>query len=343
MGGSLRRVPTQNNVPWHSRPAPGGCRQAGAGRADPVHTRDPRRSQGCDSPGPPARARVGDAARGMDRALGIRIVTAAELGDPGRLEALARRVFGDGDRPAGWFDRKLRREQVDLRLSPVAVAAGAEARDPDAWLGYVLVGTPGSLGDAVRTAGTGVVPRARGRGLGGRLLADAVERCASAGRRRMQILAEAEVTPFYARHGFSLVTPTVTALGFARGTAEPPPLEPPGPWRALERGEHEPVAWLPEAWEGTELAARHGLSWSSAWGPARAWLSREGVAWLVQRLVAPERGDALPALADALLRRLPAGAPVLLPLLPAEAPVTRELLASGWAPAQRGALLDRPL
>lgn len=293
--------------------------------------------------GLPRHAALGDAARGMAHASEVRIATAAELGDPERLESLARRVFGDGDRPAGWFHRKLRREQVDPQLSPVAVRTDVDPQDPAAWLGYVLVGTPPSLHPAVRTAGTGVVPHAHSRGLGGRLLAAAAELCARAGHRRMQILAEADATAFYLRHGFSLVTPTVTALAFARGPAPSTAAEPPAPWRALEPGEHEPVAWLPEAWEGTEPTARRGLAWSTPRGPAHAWLSREGTAWLVQRLVAPEPSDPLPALADAILQRLPAGAPVLLPLLPAEAPTTRELLTAGWAAAQRGALLDRSL
>jgi GNAT superfamily N-acetyltransferase len=278
----------------------------------------------------------------MRRAPQPRTIAAAELGDPSRLEILARRVFGDGDRPPGWFHRKLRREHVDPRLSPVAVAADADPHDPAAWLGYVLVGTPGSLGDAVRTAGTGVIAKARGQGLGARLLGAAIELAASAGHRRMQILAQAEVASFYVRHGFTVVMPTVTALAFARGTGSSP-LELPPPWRALEPGEHEPVAWLPEAWEGTELAARHGLSWTTAHGRATAWLSREGVAWLVQRLVAPTRSAGLAALADEILQRLPASEPVLLPLLSAAAPATRELLATGWTSAQRGVLLDRSL
>jgi GNAT superfamily N-acetyltransferase len=270
----------------------------------------------------------------------VTLVPASTLGDPARLEALARRVFGDGDRPAGWFERKLRREHVDPRLSPVAMTAGADPRDPAAWLGYVLVGTPPSLRPAARTAGTGVVPSARGHGLGGRLLAAAVELSTRAGHRRLEILAQAEVAPFYARHGFRPVMDTVTALAFARAAAPPP--GPAAPWRALAPHEHAPVGWLPEAWEGTEIAARHGLAWQTAAGPATAWLSREGVAWLCQRLVAPS-GVPLPALAAALLERLPAGAPVLLPLLPASAPSTRALWAAGWTAAQRGVRLDRPL
>ncbi len=269
----------------------------------------------------------------------VQIVLASALGDPRGLEALARRVFGDGDRPAGWFERKLRREHVDPRLSPVAVRAGADARDPAAWVGYVLVGTPPSLRPAVRTAGTGVVAAARGAGIGGRLLAAAAELAAGAGHRRMEVLAEAAVAPFYRRHGLVPVGATVTALGFGCGG-------PPGPaprWRSLAAGEHAPVQWLPEAWHGTEPAARGGLEWSTPAGRATAWVSREGTAWLVHRVVAP-RAATLPTLAAALLRRLPAPDPVLLPLLPADAPATRELLqATGFTAAQRGVLLERSL
>lgn len=277
----------------------------------------------------------------MEGLLEIRTITAAELGGLARLEGLARRVFGDGNRPAGWFERKLRREHVDPRLSPVAVAAGGDPHDPAAWLGYVLVGTPPSLGDAVRTAGTGVVPLVRGRGVGGRLLVAAMELARDAGHRCMQILAEAEAVPFYARHGFETVTATVTALSFARGPGREP-AAPPRSWRALGPGEQAPVEWLREAWEGTEASARHGLGWQATHGRVTAWLSREGTAWLVQRLVAPA-GEPPTALAESILARLPAGAPVLLPLLPADAPATHELLASGWVVAQRGALLRRSL
>lgn len=271
-----------------------------------------------------------------------RIVTAAELPEVEQLEGLARRVFGEGDRAPGWFRRKLVRECVDPRLSPVAVRAGAALDDPQGWLGYVLVGAPPSRGDAVRTAGTGVHPEARGRGLGGRLLHAAAQLATAAGFGRMELWAEAAVEPFYLRHGFGRVMATVTALGFARGAPPHPALLPPPPWRALDPGEHEVVAWLPEAWTGTERSSRHGLSWATTEGEATAWLSREGIAWLAQRVVAP-RVATLPTLATALLERLPTPAPVLLPQLPESAPATRTLWSVGFGPVQRAVLLERRL
>jgi len=270
-----------------------------------------------------------------------RIVPADSVGDPACLEGLARRIFGEGDRPAGWFARKLRRERVDPTLSVVAIRAGAEARDPAAWLGYVLVGRPPSLGDAVRTAGTGVDPTERGRGLGSHLLRAAMKRSREAGFTRMQVLADLRVLPFYLRHELAIVHRTVTVLGFSRGQ-QPCILALSRPWDALAREERELVAWLPEAWEGTDLAARRTITWTEAGQRTTAWISREGVAWLVHRLVAPSAASPA-AIGAALLNRLDPGDPVLLPLLPETAPATRALLQSGWVSAQRSVLLVRTL
>ncbi|MEM9460676.1 MAG: GNAT family N-acetyltransferase [Myxococcota bacterium] len=266
-----------------------------------------------------------------------RIVPARTLGDPRRLEPLARQIFGPGDRPAGWFSRKLRRERVDPDLSPVAIEADAPAHDPAGWLGYVLVGTPPSRGDAVRTAGTGVQPRARGQGVGGRLLETVIRWSRDAGYRRVELLAEHATLPFYRRHGFSSRHPTVTAVAFGHGTRTA--WVPPPPWGELGPQEHEPVAWLPETWAGTERTHRRGLRWPTRAGPVTAWISQEGVAWLVQRLVAP-RSVPLTYLAATLRAQIPLAAPLVLPLLPADAPQTRALLDMGWSVAQRGALLE---
>lgn len=275
----------------------------------------------------------------------VRIELAQALPDLRVLEPLARRVFGRGDRPAGWFGRKLRREQVRAELSALAVRAEAAVEDPEGWLGYVLVGTPASLGDAARTSGTGVVPAARGRAIASRLL-DAVARaCRDAGYRRLQLLAEARLVPFYRRRGFDAGRPTVTALGFATGDGPGRGRDgfgPARPWRPLEPGEHTRVAWLPEAWAGTEAPARRSCAWNHAGTQVTAWISREGQAWLVQRLVS--RGPAtLATIAAGLLARLPRASPVLLPLLPADDPQTRALLDDRFVAAQRGSLLERLL
>ena len=73
-------------------------------------------------------------------------------------------------------------------------------------------------------------------------------------------------------------------------------------------------------------------------GAARVWCSREGAAWLVHRLTCP---IALPLqrAANILLNRLPDGVPVLLPDLTDDTPPTLAILDSGWAAAQRGAML----
>ncbi len=270
-----------------------------------------------------------------------RIVPLSQLGDPLRLEPLARRIFGDGDRPAGWFGRKLRREWVDAALSPVAMPADTTDDDLGAALGYVLVGTPLSRGDAVRTAGTGVDPRARGTGLGARLLDAAAQWVAQAGYQRIELLADEAVRSFYEHRGFSRVRATVTTLAFGR-CEDDDRLCRASPWRTPQPHEHAPVTWLPETWDGTEPAARAGLRWEESAGTVHAWLSREGTAWLVQHLVAPV-DLSLTVLAAALLERLPAGAPVLLPLLPADDAATAQLLESEWSAIQRGALMEREI
>lgn len=283
--------------------------------------------------GPPA---------GQPRARGetVRIVSAAELGGAARLQGLAEQVFGAGDRPRGWFTRKLRRERVDDALSVVAVDPAHPTEDPAGWLGYVLVGVPPSLGDRARTSGTAVVSQARGRGVATELLNAASGRCRDAGIRHLQLLAEAAVLPFYLQRGFRLVHPTMTALSFGRATAASLTSAP--AWDSPTEAQHELVAWLPEAWSGTDAEARRGCEFEVEGRSVQAWLSREGVAWLVQRIVASE-GAPLPSIAGGLLDRLPHGAPVLLPLLNADAPSSAALLDAGWVAAQRGALVERSL
>ena len=125
-----------------------------------------------------------------DAAARWRIVTVAELGAPVRLAALAESIFGARNRPSGWFARKLKRECVDPRLSSLALTADRDPTDPTSWLGYVLVGTPSSLGGAARTAGTGVLASARRRGIASALIEAAADNVRNVGKTQLQLLAE---------------------------------------------------------------------------------------------------------------------------------------------------------
>jgi len=280
-----------------------------------------------------------------------RIVPASEVGGPQRLQPLAERIFGEKNRPQGWFRRKVARESVDAELSMVALREDAilDVTDPSAWCGYVLVGTPPSLSGAARTAGAGVVPEARGFGIGGRLLEAACEAAACTGCRTVLTLASDDTVAFYSARGFAHVRETVTALAFARGgTAEalreaPTAWTPPGV--VLGTTHVEACAWLEEAWEGTESFLRHTLAIALSHG-LQAWLhlSREGAAFLSHRLLVPcarpLRENISKVMADLLLR-LPAERPVLITGLDPAVEATRDLVEDGWDVVQRGHVMAR--
>lgn len=267
------------------------------------------------------------------------VVPASEVGDVVRLEALARDVFGPGQRPQGWFARKLRREHVDPALSRVAVASGCAPQDAGAWLGYVLVGTPPSLGTAARTAGTGVLARARGHGIASALLDAAAQATAASGRAHLELVAEAPTEAFYRARGFVVVRRLVTVLEFGRGA-------PPGR-RIAAASAHEDEdgateldlgsALLPEAWHGTEATARHCIRTAGA----RARITDEGRAALVHGVGADDRVS-LDAALDEVLDALAPARPALLAMLDEVSPITARLQSRGWSPVQRGTLLRRP-
>ena len=279
----------------------------------------------------------------------VRIVPLDTLPQPRRLATVAEAVFGAGQRPDGWFARKLRRECVDTSLSPVAIDPDRDPDDVLGWLGYVLVGTPPSLGHAVRTAGTGVLESARGAGIGGALLSRAAYLAAAAGYGELQLLSAPERVSFYVRHGLAVSEERVTLVRPSvgpRDAALPGPL----PWDGLgqARGSDVLVQWLPEAWAHTEAGVRHTVALPHGF----AHVSDEGRALLVHRCVAS--GDP-PAVLQSLLERLPGGRPVLLPLLPvspADPPsplsdrvstITSTLREHGWHPIQAATLLRRRL
>jgi GNAT superfamily N-acetyltransferase len=262
------------------------------------------------------------------------VVAAREVGGAARLESLALAVFGPGDRPAGWFARKLRRECVDEDLSSVAVATGVDPATPRAWLGYVLVGAPPSASPTVRTAGTGVRPNARGRGIGTALLARVRAAAAERGAGPIELFADPPTLPFYRAFGFVPVASLVTLRGHGQGRDQAR-RAPAGAaaWSSVS-GARSICAWTPEAWAASEGRA----AIADAHGRVQALVSREGTAFLVQRWStgqATPLHDAVRELADAL----PEGAPWLVPWLGDVSPVTAELCAAGLQPAQRAVAL----
>jgi GNAT superfamily N-acetyltransferase len=270
---------------------------------------------------------------------GVRVVSAQQLGSLARLEPLARRVFGDGRRVSGWFDRKLRRESVDAALSRVAIA-GPKTDDPGAWIGYVLVGTPSSLRPAARTAGTGVVERWRGRGVGTRLLQDVARACAAAGHPSLELLAEEDRIPFYQRAGFELRRRCVTVEGRGRGASTA--LAPPGAWD--RPGLVELAAWLPETWAGTPEHERASVTVEHQGVSACAHVTREGHAWVAHRVLASTATPSRAAAAvSGLLSCFGNDTPVMLFGLDPVSSITDELWLRGWRAAQRCALLERSL
>ncbi len=259
------------------------------------------------------------------------IVAAAAVGSIDRLEPLARRIFGDGDRPAGWFRRKLERECVDPSLSRVLHRDDARADDPRGWLGYALVGTPPSLPGIARTAGIGLVPDARGRGLGRALVEALVEVARAAACTRVCIPAEASTAPFYARLGFREHRRVQTLLHFGCGANTQ--LDPPTAWD--ERDDGIVVnAWLREAWERTDPALRG----TAHVGGSTFLLAREGIAIACHRSIV-DRGctpsDAAASF-DALRNRVRDGTPLIVVHGDAVSPITPMLHDRGWVAVQHG-------
>lgn len=271
---------------------------------------------------------------------------AADDGPLARLEGVALRVFGGGDRPAGWFVRKLAREAVDPALSWLAVAEGAASPAPLAAIhGYVLVGRePGET--LARTAGVGVVPGRRGAGLGGALIGAAARGLARAGVSTLRVLAEPERVGFYARAGLRPRASRVTLLSHGTGPSDPVAFarllaaRPPGPWSPdPDAPALEVCAWRAGTWARTppELAATLSLP-----DGALAHVSREGAALLVHRLLVADAREVV-AVAAALRSCVPEAMPLLLYGCDEVSSITASLAAAGWAPVQRAVEMELDL
>lgn len=253
----------------------------------------------------------------------VRLVPANAVSDLRRLESLARAVFGDGQRPPGWFERKLHRECVSASHSWLLTTA-AQADDARGWVGYGLLGTPPSLAPIARTAGIGLLAPWRGRGEGRRLVDALRDAAAAAGSTGLRIPASPHSAPFYTRCGLQALDPTLTLLAFGTGHHDASPAL---AWDAPLPG---PVqsAWLREGWE----RAPHPFTVEVRDGHDRFDVSMEGSAHVAMRWAS---SDGSPDAPQAWLERVPRGAPALLHEVPAGAPFVQTLLERGWTVVQR--------
>jgi GNAT superfamily N-acetyltransferase len=236
------------------------------------------------------------------------------------LEPLARRIFGEGDRPPGWFSRKLHRECVDPDLSRVVI--------DDEPVGYALVGRPASLPATARTAGIGLLPAVRGRGLGLALVRDVVETTRRAGLSRLRIPAPPALVPFYARAGLAETKRCSTLLHFGRGPATTFDLGTPQPWGDRDG---QVSAWLQDAWERTDPALRATVRF----GDASFHIAREGLAFVCHRC----RGATVEAF-ERLRWNVRDATPLIVVHIDPVSTITAALRCRGWADVQQTVLME---
>ena len=256
-----------------------------------------------------------------------------------RLESLARRIFGDGDRAPGWFPRKLHRECVDATLSRVLVRDDADPTDPDAWLGYALVGRPPSLPFTARTVGIGLVPEARGRGHGRALVHAIVDAARDRGFRRLIVPAERSIVPFYAALGFHQHRRVQTLLHFGCGTHDTIEFGTPRDWD--DAPGTVVAAWLREAWNRTDPALRA----TARCDGSTFHLAREGVAIVCHRCVVdPTRSPQSAATTFDTLRSLVRdGTPLIVVHGDAVSSITAALHDRGWVAVQHASTMHLDL
>jgi GNAT superfamily N-acetyltransferase len=251
------------------------------------------------------------------------------------LQALTEQIFGVGQRAPGWFRRKLIREGVEPRLSAIAIdrASGEPC-------GHVLVGGAASLGNRVRGSTIAVTTAMRGRGIGRALIDFADARAHACGFEQLEFLCEDERLNWYLRQGFTLVERQLSLCASGLGLHDELPTGVEIEAAPLSR---DPLwTWLPEIWMRTPTSERAYLELdASGHGRARIWLTREGRAWLAQRLEL-DHGEALVHVVGQLRRKLATDTPLLLYPCTAETPTTEALTSAGFMPMQRSSLVRRP-
>jgi GNAT superfamily N-acetyltransferase len=265
------------------------------------------------------------------------IVDASTIGSLQRLEPVARKIFGEGDRPEGWFARKLERECVDPSLSRLVIRDDGDLDDPEAWLGYALVGRPPSLPGTARTAGIGLVHRARGRGLGRRLCEAVLGAARSRGLQSVQVPADTALVAFYAKLGFREDRRVQTLLHFGCAPTTRIELGAPRSWDEHPDG-IVVGAWLREAWERTPATERG----TAHFGGTTFHVAREGIALACHRCVVDpslSREEAAASF-ETLRHHVRDGTPLIVVHGDAVSSITAALQACGWVAVQHGVTMQ---
>ena len=260
------------------------------------------------------------------------------------LEGIAEQIFGSSNRPKGWFHRKLQREGVDSQLSVIA-RQGARI------CGYILLGRDEHLSSIAYGAGMGVVPQMRGCGLGRRLVEQAQQQVTDAGLCSIELVTTNEVDSFYHHLGFRESTQQTTLMGIARGMQicdDAVEFYSACPWdpQTEDKCYEQICGWHPHIWNRTSINGKftirialnqHEVAWIH--------LSREGSAFLIQRLLIPQydvdlsRVQTIQFIADRLLAALPQDRPCLLYGCPRNNRETRIFLEHGWQCAQNFSIM----
>jgi ribosomal protein S18 acetylase RimI-like enzyme len=249
--------------------------------------------------------------------------------DLAELHRLFSSVF-PGPRAPGWLPRKLVRECVDADLSVIA-------RDGDRGpgLGFVLVGRPPRLAPTYRTAGVGVAPTARRRGLGRALLRAAQAASRAAGADALQALATAGSLAFYEAAGFRRRRSHATLTHVGTGTTAAHESGEPWPATDVELA----CAWLGDVWQRTPERERWCWSWHA--GIWTAWGTREATGWVVHGLRAPPIH--LAAALGAVRAATPAGARIHVAGVDLASPTATAAAGHGWRCAQDAWLVEKTL
>jgi hypothetical protein len=227
---------------------------------------------------------------------------------------------------------------VEARLSAIAI-------DPDsnATCGCVLVGSAASLGERVRGSTVAVAAAVRGRGIGRALIDFADTRARACGFEQLEFLCERERLDWYLRQGFTLVEGqlllSTTGLGPRDAVQTKVAIE------ATAFGQDPLWTWLPESWTRTPRPERAYLQLDvPGGGIAKIWLTREGRAWLAQRLeIDPTRSSIdLVSIVSQLRHAIARDTPVLLYPCTAESSTAEALVSAGLVALQRSFLVRRP-